>query len=146
MQMNKDIHFMQEAYKEARRAFDEAEVPIGAVLVCKNKIVARAYNQVERLKDATAHAEILAITGASATLQSKYLKECTLYLTLEPCGMCAGAMFWSQLGKLVYGADDPKRGYTILNPGMLHPKTEVQKGLMAEECGKIIKDFFALRR
>lgn len=145
--MQKDhTYFMGEALKEAKKALEEGEVPVGAVMVLNNRIIARAFNQVEKLNDATAHAEILAITAASATLQSKYLPECILYLTLEPCPMCAGAMFWSQLGALVYGANDPKRGCTNLAKPLLHKKTTVVKGVLAKESADLLKGFFQDKR
>jgi tRNA(adenine34) deaminase len=135
-------YFMQEALKEARKAYELGEIPVGAVVVCKNKIIARAHNQTEQLTDATAHAEMLAITAASNYLGSKYLDECTLYVTLEPCVMCAGAMHWVQLQRLVYGASDEQRGYTLARSPLLHPRTEVVKGLKGEECRELILEFF----
>lgn len=137
-----DEHFMKEALKEAQHAFDEGETPVGAILVSNGRIIARAHNQVERLNDPTAHAEILAITSACDMLGSKYLNECTLYVTLEPCSMCAGATYWSQLQKIVIGASDEKRGYSSLNKSMIHPKTEIVKGIMADESSALLKDFF----
>lgn len=137
-----DEHFMNEALNEAQYAFDEGETPVGAVLVSNGRIIAKAHNQVERLNDPTAHAEILAITSACDMLGSKYLNECTLYVTLEPCSMCAGATYWSQLQKIVFGASDEKRGYSSLNKKLLHPKTEIVKGIMADECSAILKEFF----
>ncbi len=137
-----DEHFMKQALAEAQTAFDEGEIPIGAVVVCENKIIAKDHNRVERLSDATAHAEMLAITAAQNNLNSKYLNECTLYVTLEPCSMCAGALFWTQLGKLVIGASDEKRGFTAFNKKIVHQKTEVQTGVAKAECEEIIKDFF----
>ena len=142
-----DEYFMREALKEAQKAFDADEVPVGAVIVCNNKIIARAYNLTERLNDVTAHAEMQAITSAANFLNGKYLNECTLYITLEPCVMCAGAIAWAQLGKLVYGATDTKRGFNLLNENkILHPKTIVKSGLLEEECGTIIKTFFQKKR
>lgn len=137
-----DEHFMREALKEASYAFEEGETPVGAVLVSNGRIIARAHNQVERLNDPTAHAEILAITSACDMLGSKYLNECTLYVTLEPCSMCAGATYWSQLQKIVFGASDEKRGYSSLNKAMIHPKTEIVKGIMADESSALLKEFF----
>lgn len=137
-----DEYFMKEAFKEAQYAFEEGEVPVGAVVVCNNRIIGRAHNQTERLTDVTAHAEMVALTAAANFLGSKYLNECTLYVTLEPCLMCAGALQWAQLERLVYGASDEKRGFLKLNQPVLHPKTEVVSGLMAKECGQLIKDFF----
>lgn len=136
-----DERYMKEALKEAMEAYEQGEIPVGAVVVCKNRIVARAYNQTERLNDATAHAEMLAITAAANTIGSKYLNECTLYVTLEPCVMCGGASSWSQLGKVVYGADDPVRGFNRFE-GILHPKTTIHKGIMAKECGDLVTRFF----
>ena len=141
-----DIHFMQEALKEARKAFELDEVPVGAVIVCDNKIIARAHNLSERLTDATAHAEMQAFTSASSHLGGKYLDECTLYVTIEPCPMCAGASFWTQIGKIVYGAKDEKRGYSILNPKIIHPKTKIDTGVLSEECGMLMKEFFKKKR
>ena len=137
-----DEYFMKEAFKQAQYAFDEGETPVGAVLVANNRIIAKAYNQVEKLNDPTAHAEILVITSASHMLGSKYLNECTLYVTLEPCSMCAGACYWSQLKKIVYGASDQRRGYSSFNKNLIHPKTEVVKGIMADECTAIMRNFF----
>lgn len=137
-----DEYFMGEALKQAQMAFEANEVPIGAVIVCKNKIIAKAHNQTEKLNDPTAHAEILAITTACEYLGSKYLTDCTLYVTLEPCSMCAGAIFWSQLEKIVYGASDEKRGYTAFNTNIILPKTTIINGIKAEECSALVKDFF----
>jgi tRNA(adenine34) deaminase len=137
-----DDYFMNEALKEARVAFDDGEVPVGAVVVCKNRIIGRAHNQTERLTDSTAHAEMLAVTSASNYLGSKYLNECTLYVTLEPCVMCAGALHWVQLMKLVYGASDIQRGYTLVSSPLLHPRTEVIKGIKQPECKTLVDDFF----
>lgn len=134
--------FMREALKQAQYAFEEGEIPVGAVVVCGNKVIARAYNQVEKLNDVTAHAEVLAITSAENFLGVKYLNDCRLFVTLEPCTMCAGALFWSQVDEVVYGASDEKRGYSIKAPKSLHPKTKVTKGILAEECGKMITAFF----
>ena len=138
---------MQEAIKEAQKAFNADEVPVGAVIVCNNKIIARAHNLTERLNDVTAHAEMQAITSASHFLNGKYLNECTLFVTLEPCVMCAGAIAWAQFGKLVYGAPDTKRGFNLLNEKkILHPKTEVKSGILKEECALLIKTFFQQKR
>lgn len=136
-------YFMNEALKQARIAYDNGEIPIGAVVVCKDRIIAKAHNQVEMLNDATAHAEILAITAASDYLGNKYLNECSLYVTLEPCVMCAGACFWAQLEQLIYGASDPKRGYTTRGSDILHPKTIIKQGLLSSECEKLLTDFFS---
>jgi len=141
-----DEYFMKEAYKEALYALEEGEVPVGAVVVCNNRIIARAHNQTERLTDVTAHAEMIAITAAANYLGSKYLNECTLFVTLEPCFMCAGALQWAQLERLVFGASDEKNGYAKINQTVLHPKTEIVSGIMAAECGKLLKDFFGRLR
>lgn len=143
-----DIHqkFMAEALKEAANAAAEDEVPIGAVVVCNGRIVGRGHNMTERLKDPSAHAEMIAITAATEALGGKYLDSCSLYVTVEPCPMCAGAMNWAQLGELVYGASDPKRGYTRFTPSLLHPKTKVKAGVMTEECGQAVSDFFKNKR
>ena len=140
-----DIHYMQQALKEARYAFDEGEIPIGAVVVCNDSIVARAHNLTERLKDVTAHAEIMAITSAANYLGGKYLTECTLYVTLEPCVMCAGALSWAQIGRIVFGAADEKRGFSRIG-GILHPKTDVIGGVMSSECKELIQSFFTAKR
>ena len=133
---------MNEALKEAQKAFDAGEVPVGAVVVSQNKIIARAHNQTEQLSDATAHAEMLAVTGAANFLGSKYLTECVLYVTLEPCAMCAGALHWVQLQKLVYGADDLQRGFTLVKSPLMHPSTEIVKGVRAGESKKLVDRFF----
>jgi tRNA(adenine34) deaminase len=137
-----DEYFMREALKEAQKAFEISEIPVGAVVVCQNRIIARAHNHTEKLTDATAHAEMLAVTSAANFLGSKYLSECTLYVTLEPCVMCAGALHWVQLQKLVYGASDIQRGFSLVSSPLLHPKTEVKKGVKAAECKVLIDDFF----
>lgn len=137
---------MREAMKEAEKAFEKDEVPVGAVIVWNNKIIARAHNLVEQLNDVTAHAEMQAITAAQNFIGGKYLKECTMYVTIEPCPMCAGAIAWSQLSKLVFGAYDLKKGYSLFSENILHPKTEVIKGILAEECTQIIQDFFIKKR
>lgn len=137
-----DAYYMGEALKEAQKAFEISEIPVGAVVVCKNRIIARAHNQTEKLTDATAHAEMLAVTAAANYLGSKYLNECTLYVTLEPCVMCAGALHWVQLQKLVFGASDVQRGYSLVSTPLLHPKTEVLRGVMAEEAKALIDNFF----
>jgi len=142
MELYTDEHFMREALKEAQKAFEIGEVPVGAVMVCKNRIIARAHNQTEKLTDATAHAEMLAITAAENYLGSKYLSECILYVTLEPCVMCAGALHWVQLQKLVYGASDVQRGYSLVSTPLLHPKTEVSNGIKAAEAKTLIDNFF----
>lgn len=137
-----DEYFMKEAFKQAQIAKEEGEIPVGAVLVCNNRIIAKAYNQTEKLQDVTAHAEILAITAAENALGAKYLNDCTLYVTLEPCVMCAGASFWAQLKKLVFGAYDPKRGYSRLTENLLHPKTQVVSGIMEADSKALIDSFF----
>ena len=143
---NPDEYFMQQALAEARAARDEGEIPVGAVIVSDNLVVARAHNLTERLHDVTAHAEMLAFTAAAEYFGSKYLTDCTLYVTLEPCVMCAGAAGWAQVGRIVYGASDPKRGFTRLGTSMLHPRTEVSSGVLANECETLVKDFFKARR
>jgi tRNA(adenine34) deaminase len=142
MELYSNEYFMNEAMKQAKIAYDEGEIPVGAVVVCNNRIIARAYNQTEKLTDVTAHAEVLAITAAANYLGAKYLTQCKLYVTLEPCVMCAGAMFWSQVSELHYGADDPARGYSRIETPLLHPKTKVSKGLYAQESNQLILDFF----
>ncbi|ELR68146.1 tRNA-specific adenosine-34 deaminase [Fulvivirga imtechensis AK7] len=142
LSIHSDEHYMREALKQALLAKEEGEIPVGAVVVANNRIIARAYNQVEKLNDPTAHAEMLALTAAANYLGTKYLSDCSLYVTLEPCGMCAGALYWGQLGKLVYAAADDKRGYTILNPKLIHPRTEVVRGPFAGEAGALVVDFF----
>lgn len=141
-----DTYFMQEALKEARKAFELDEVPVGAVIVCDGKIIARAHNLSERLTDSTAHAEMQAFTSASSHLGGKYLNECTLYVTVEPCPMCAGASFWAQLGKIVYGTKDEKRGYSVLSTKIIHPKTKIVSGILAEECSELMREFFKKKR
>ena len=139
-------YFMKEALKEALLALEKDEVPVGAVIVWKSRIIARAHNLTETLNDPTAHAEMQAITSATNAIGGKYLNECVLYVTLEPCPMCAGACFWAQVGTLIYGADDTKRGYSFLNPKLLHPKTVVEKGIIKDECTKLMVDFFKKKR
>ncbi|MCB0579629.1 MAG: nucleoside deaminase [Phaeodactylibacter sp.] len=141
-----DEHFMKQALLEAEAALEQGEVPVGAVVVCRNQVIARAHNQTEQLNDVTAHAEILALTAASHFLGSKYLPECTLFVTLEPCVMCAGALQWAQLGRLVYGAPDDKRGFMEYGKSLLHPKTQVEYGVMLGECSMLLKEFFRKRR
>ena len=145
-QQEQDIKFMKAAFDEASQAAADGEIPVGAVVVCKGMIIARAHNMTETLTDVTAHAEMQAITAAASYLGGKYLDQCTLYVTLEPCVMCAGAIGWSQLQRLVYGASDEKRGYSLFAPKALHPKTEVVGGILADECGRIVQDFFRKRR
>ena len=146
MNIMTDIDYMKQALVEAKKAFDKDEVPIGAVVVCKGRIIARAHNLTEMLNDVTAHAEMQAITSAANNISGKYLNDCTLYVTVEPCPMCAGAIGWSQLGKLVYGAEDEKRGYHRYAPDVLHPKTEVVSGVCADEATALMKEFFKYKR
>ena len=141
-----DDYFMKKAYLSAIEGRENGEVPVGAVVVCNNQIIAKAHNQTELLTDVTAHAEIIAITAAATHLGSKYLMDCTLYVTLEPCVMCAGAIAWAQLGRLVYGASDEKRGFMRFGKSMLHPKTKVEFGVMMEECSELMSGFFAGKR
>lgn len=140
-----DEYFMRKALQEANLAMSEGEVPIGCVLVCKDKIIASEHNRTQQLDDVTAHAEILSICSAEQALQSKYLKDCTLYVTLEPCVMCSGAIFWAQIPKVVYGAKDPKRGSSLYG-NLYHPKTIVEQGVLEKECSELIKDFFRNKR
>ena len=141
-----DEEYMRKALEQAQIAYDKDEVPVGAVVVCRDRIIARAYNLTETLNDVTAHAEMQAITAAADALGGKYLDVCTLYVTVEPCIMCAGAIGWSQMGRVVYGAADSKRGFSVFAPTALHPKTEVVSGVLAEECGQLMKDFFKRKR
>jgi tRNA(adenine34) deaminase len=141
-----DESFMKEALKEAQKAFEEDEVPVGAVIVADNQIIARAYNQTERLKDVTAHAEMLAITAAADYLGGKYLNNCTLYVTLEPCPMCAGALSWSQINRVVFGASDTNRGFQKFDKALLHPKTSTLSGVLETECAAILTEFFKKKR
>ena len=140
-----DTYFMQKALQEAQIAFEQGEVPVGAVITIGERIIAKAHNLTEKLTDVTAHAEMQAITAASEYLGGKYLMDCTLYVTLEPCVMCAGALYWSQIGRLVYGATDSKRGYHLFG-NLLHPKTEVVQGVLEDVCSQLVKDFFLQRR
>lgn len=146
MTMTTDERYMRKALEEARRAFEADEIPVGAVVVCGDQIIARGHNLTEMLHDVTAHAEMQAITAAAEHLGGKYLDVCTLYVTVEPCIMCAGAIGWSQLGRLVYGASDPKRGYSFFAPKALHPKTKVVSGVLEEECAVLMKEFFQRKR
>lgn len=141
-----DINYMKQALAEARKAFAEDEVPIGAIIVCNDRIIARAHNLTETLNDVTAHAEMQAITAAAANIGGKYLNQCTLYVTVEPCPMCAGAIGWAQMGRVVYGATDEKRGFAKYAPDVLHPKTEVTKGICADEATALMKEFFSKKR
>lgn len=144
--MTNDEKYMKEAIREALAAAQEDEVPVGAVIVCRGKVIARGHNMTERLNDPTAHAEMIAITAATEAVGGKYLSGCTLYVTMEPCPMCAGALAWTQISRVVYGALDPKRGFSLYSPVLLHPRTEVTAGILAEECGKIVSDFFREKR
>ncbi len=138
-----DTYYMKQALAEAQRAYEAGEVPVGAVIVCDNRIIARAHNQTEQLTDVTAHAEIMALTAASSHLGSKYLPDCTLFVTLEPCVMCAGALAWSQIGRIVYGATDEKRGFMLFGgKALLHPKTRLELGVLEAECGALVRGFF----
>jgi tRNA(adenine34) deaminase len=141
-----DEYYMRQALSEARQAFDKGEVPVGAVVACRGRIIARAHNLTETLNDVTAHAEMQAITAAANILGGKYLTDCILYVTLEPCPMCAGGLLWSQIPEIVYGAKDDKRGYSIFSPSVLHPKTTVKSGVLEEECASLMKEFFKQRR
>lgn len=144
--MDQDEKYMRDALREAGAAAMEDEVPIGAVIVCKGRIVGKGHNMTERLNDPTAHAEMIAVTAATEAMGGKYLNDCTLYVTVEPCPMCAGALAWAQIGRIVYGASDPKRGYSLFTPSLLHPKTEVKGGVLADECGNLVTDFFRNKR
>ena len=137
---------MREALAEAKAALAEEEIPIGAVVVCKGRIIGKGHNMVERLHDATAHAEMIAITAATEALGGKYLQDCTLYVTVEPCPMCAAALNWSQVSRIVYGAPDPRRGYSLYSPSLLHPRTEVTPGILSEECGALVRDYLKSKR
>ncbi|MBO5579421.1 MAG: nucleoside deaminase [Prevotella sp.] len=145
-QQKKDEQYMRKALAEAQQAFDEGEIPIGAVIVCQDRVIARAHNLTETLHDVTAHAEMQAITAAANELGGKYLTGCTLYVTVEPCTMCAGALGWSQISRIVYGAEDEKRGYQLYAPHALHPKATITKGILEEECRALIQDFFKNKR
>jgi tRNA(adenine34) deaminase len=142
LSLDQDQYFMQMAYQQAEIAFEEGEVPVGAVIVSNNRVIAKAYNQTEKLKDVTAHAEILAITSASQYLGAKYLQDCTLYVTLEPCMMCAGALYWSQIGKIIFAAQDAKKGFSNVKPLQTHPKTEIRRGILEEESQALLQKFF----
>lgn len=143
---NTEEKYMRAALGQAALAYEDDEVPVGAVIVCNGRIIARAYNMTERLKDPTAHAEMQAITMATEYLGGKYLTECELYVTVEPCPMCAAALGWAQIRKVVYGAPDPKKGFTLYSPSLLHPKTSVVSGVLAEECARLMSDFFKGKR
>ena len=146
MELFSDEYYMQEALKEAQKAFDKDEVPVGAVIVWNNQVIARAHNLTETLNDVTAHAEMQAFTAAASVSGGKYLADCTLFVTLEPCVMCAGASFWTQIGRIVYGASDEKRGYTLTGASLLHPQTAVVPGIMEAECSALLKEFFKSKR
>ena len=146
MSISDDEKFMQMAYREAQAAYSDGEIPVGAVVVCNGMVIARSHNLTEMLNDVTAHAEMQAITAAANYIGGKYLNDCTLYVTVEPCPMCAGAIAWAQMGKVVYGATDEKRGYKRLAPNVMHPKTEVTEGICAEECAALMKRFFSGKR
>lgn len=144
--MEENERFMNEALREAMAAAEEDEVPVGAVVVCRGRVIGRGHNMTERLHDPTAHAEMIAITAATEAMGGKYLNDCTIYVTVEPCPMCAGALAWSQIGKVVYGAIDPKRGFSLFSPSLLHPRTETVAGVMADECGSLVSEFFRKKR
>ena len=144
--MEENEKYMKEALREAAFAAAKDEVPIGAIIVCRGRIIAKGHNMTERLNDPTAHAEMIAITAATEAMGGKYLNDCTLYVTVEPCPMCAGALAWAQIGKVVYGASDLKRGFSLFSPSLMHPKTEVVSGILAEECGNLVSDFFRKKR
>ena len=146
MATDQDEKFMREALREAGYAIDKDEVPVGAVVVCRGRIIGRGHNMTESLHDPTAHAEMIAITAATEAMGGKYLNDCTLYVTVEPCPMCAGALAWSQIGRVVYGAADPKRGFSLYSPSLMHPKTEVTAGVLADECGETVSAFFREKR
>ena len=144
--MEQDERYMKDALREAQAAAAEDEVPIGAVITCRGRIIGKGHNMTEKLNDPTAHAEMIAITAATEAMGGKYLSDCTLYVTVEPCPMCAGALAWSQIGRVVYGASDPKRGFSQFSPSLMHPKTEVVSGVLAEECGGMVTEFFRNKR
>ena len=144
--MTTDEQYMLRALEQAQMAADRDEVPVGVVVVCQDRIIARGHNLTETLNDVTAHAEMQAVTAAANALGGKYLSDCTLYVTVEPCVMCAGALVWAQVGRIVYGAADPKRGYSVYAPEALHPRTQVTAGVLAEECGELMRQFFKSKR
>ena len=144
--MTTDEQYMLRALEQAQMATDRDEVPVGVVVVCQDRIIARGHNLTETLNDVTAHAEMQAVTAAANALGGKYLSDCTLYVTVEPCVMCAGALAWAQVGRIVYGAADPKRGYSVYAPEALHPRTQVTAGVLAEECGELMRQFFKSKR
>ena len=144
--MEQDEKYMREALREAAAARDSDEVPVGAVIVCNGRVIAKGHNMTEMLHDPTAHAEMIALTAATEAMGGKYLENCTLYVTVEPCPMCAAALCWAQIGRIVFGASDPKRGYSLYCPSLLHPKTKVNGSILAEECSRMIKDYFQSKR
>lgn len=144
--MENHERFMREALREARLALEADEIPIGAVVVCRGRIIGKGHNMTETLRDATAHAEMIAITAATEAIGGKYLDDCAIYVTVEPCSMCASALNWAHVGAIVYGASDPKRGYSLYSPSLLHPKTSVTSGVLAEECSELVKGFFEEKR
>jgi len=144
--MDIDEKYMKEALLQAEEALRSDEVPIGAIIVCKGQIVAKGRNMTELLHDATAHAEMIAITAAEEALGSRYLNDCTLYVTIEPCPMCAAALHWAQIGRIVFGASDPKRGYSLYSPSLLHPKTEIRNGVLSQECSNLVSEYFKSKR
>ena len=144
--MEEDVKYMQEALRQAREALEAGEVPIGAVVVCGGRIIARGHNLTETLNDVTAHAEMQTITMAADWLGGKYLNDSTLYVTVEPCPMCAAALNWAQVGRIVYGAADPRRGYSLFSPSLLHPRTQVTSGILSDECSALMKEFFKEKR
>ena len=144
--MDIDEKYMKEALLQANDALKGDEVPIGAVIVCKGQVIAKGHNMTELLHDATAHAEMIAITAAEEALGSRYLNDCTLYVTIEPCPMCAAALRWTQIGRIVFGAEDPKRGFSLYSPSLLHPKTDIKGGVLAEECGSLVTEYFRNKR
>ncbi len=144
--MEDNEKYMREALREAQAAIEEDEVPVGAVVVCRGRIIARGHNMTERLHDPTAHAEMIALTAATEAIGGKYLNDCTLYVTVEPCPMCAAALFWAQLGGLVYGAADPKRGFSLFSPSLLHPRTVTVSGVLSGECSELVSSYFKAKR
>lgn len=144
--IEQDERFMREALREAREAEAEDETPIGAIVVWRGRVIARGHNMTERLHDPTAHAEMIALTAATEAMGGKYLNDCTLYVTVEPCPMCAAALCWAQTGRIVYGTPDPKRGYSLFSPSLLHPKTEVESGVLADECSTLMTEYFKKKR
>jgi len=144
--MSEEEKYMREALKEAHLAAEEDEIPIGAVVVCRGRVIGRGHNMTERLHDPTAHAEMIALTAATEATGGKYLNDCTLYVTIEPCPMCAAALNWAQIGSIIYGAKDPKRGYSLYSPSLLHPKTIVKSNILEKECSELISNFFREKR